>query len=138
MFETFKNAKVRVSYTPSEAGIKVSIEVEGKYTHTFSPKSKVGKFITELEPKVLENKLIGGTYVFKDGKLLDFRFSDYQGYIRSQDDIEILAEKVGFKDSKELKKAKDVRLLVRSLNNSVIVAIMTTSLVVQVKIFILT
>ena len=106
MFETFKNAKVRVSYTPSEAGIKVRIEVEGKYTHTFSPKSKVGKFITELEPKVLENKLIGGTYVFKDGKLLDFRFSDYQGYIRSQDDIEILAEKVGFKDSKELKKGQ--------------------------------
>lgn len=99
MFEVINNANVRVNLVPTEYGIKVNIEVNGKYTHTFSPKSQVGKMVMEVEPQVLEAKLNGGTYVFKDGKLLDFRFSDYRGFIRSEKDIETLAEKIGYEDA---------------------------------------
>lgn len=99
MFEVIKNAKVQMNLIPTEFGVKVTIIVNGEHAHTFSPKSQVGRVVMEVEPEVLRAKLDGGTYVFSGGKLIDFRFSDYRGFIRDKDDIEILAEKIGYADT---------------------------------------
>lgn len=101
MFEVVKDAKVRVEmkFNTIENDISIYVEVEGKYQtyqHTFSSKSQVAKIAKEVEYPILKEKLEKGTYVFSDGKLIDFRMSDYRGYIRSEDEINGLADKVGF------------------------------------------
>lgn len=100
-FEVIEKAKIAMNYILTESGTKVRIVINDKYEHIFSQKSKVSKLVMEMEQEVLFNKLNGGTYVFSSGKLIDFRFSDYKGFTRSQDDIEILADKIGFKDSRK-------------------------------------
>lgn len=115
MFEVVKNANVNVQmkFDSHSEGIVIHIEVDGKhrtYQHTFSPTSQVAKIAKEVEYPILKSKLENGTYVFSDGKLIDFRMSDYSGYVRSEGEINGLAEKVGF-SRKKLNKAANGDLL---------------------------
>ena len=100
-FEVIQNANVdvKLKFDPKSEEFVVEVVVDGKYgsyTHTFSRKSPVNKIAREVEFPILKEKLNGGTYVFSDGKLIDFRMSDYRGYVRSENEINSLAEKVGF------------------------------------------
>jgi hypothetical protein len=105
-FEVVENARIAMNYILTETGTKVRIVVNEKYEHTFSQKSKVSHLVMEMEKEVLFNKLNGGTYVFSNSKLIDFRFSDYKGFIRKQGDIETLANKIGFADSRKEDKSR--------------------------------
>ena len=116
MFEVVKNAKVdvKMKYDPKSEGFVVHVEVEGKYDtyeHTFSHKSNVAKMAREVEYPILKEKLENGTYVFSDGNLIDFRMSDYRGYIRTEDEINGLADKVGFSRQRQNNRAVNGDLL---------------------------
>lgn len=116
MFEVVKNANVKVDmkFDPKSERFLISIIVDGKYDtyhHTFNEKSQVAKMAGEVEFPILKEKLQNGTYVFSDGKLIDFRTSDYNGYVRSEDEINGLADKVGFSQQGKGSKAVNGDLL---------------------------
>ena len=104
-----KNARVKTSLVLSDQKarfgempeLNVVIEVSPRsggfevYRHTFDRKSSVHKMSQEMEFPILEAKFDGGTYVIMDGEIVDFRFSDYKGYIRNQSQINEFSESIG-------------------------------------------
>jgi hypothetical protein len=96
-FHVIKNAKVHL--TPLAKGA-YSVIVNDTYTHTFDAKSKLAKDALEMDRDSLLARLNGGTFVFLGDRLVDFRYSDYQGFIHSNDGIQALGEKIGFDVSK--------------------------------------
>lgn len=77
--------------------IAAIIEVDGKYQHEFSPKSRVSKHLELMEPKDLAARLSGGHYFFIDGKLHDFRDGAYaqNGFVHDDATIGILMNVIG-------------------------------------------
>ena len=74
----------------------VRIIVNDHYFHTFDAKSRESRLVSEMELSVLEKKFNGGTYIFThDGDLVDYRTSDYKGFMHSADAIKTLSEKIG-------------------------------------------
>lgn len=96
-FTVIKNAKVHV--TPLAKGA-LSVIVNDTYTHTFDGKTKLAKDAQEMDRNALLARLNGGTFVFLGDRLVDYRYSDYQGFIHSNDGIQALGEKIGFEVSK--------------------------------------
>lgn len=86
-------------------GLSFSIKIEVSknpysndvYTHIFDSKSDVVKMLNVMEFPIIEEKMQGGSFLIDDdGHIVDFRFGDYNGCIRSQDQIDNLSEEIGF------------------------------------------
>lgn len=104
MFDLIKisNARVDLKVIPTEKGCKATITVNDRFTHTFDVKSRESRLLQEVEVEVFRQKLNGGTFIFSaDGKLVDYRTSDYKGFIHNEDAIQTLSEKIGFGRSKQ-------------------------------------
>lgn len=93
------NAKVELKVVEdSKKNLVVRIIVEDRYIHTFGVNSRESKLINEMELSVLQRKFNGGTYVFTtEGQMVDYRTSDYKGFMHSQDAMNTLSEKIGCK-----------------------------------------
>lgn len=95
--ETFKNKTKELC---------LAIIVNDKYTHTFKSNSTESKLLSEMELSVLRNKMNGGTFIFtEDGILVDYRTSDYKGFMHSEEAIKKLSEKIGFNIAAQSRKA---------------------------------
>lgn len=66
------------------------------FEHRFPTTSRVSKALDEYTPEDVENRMSGGSYFFIDNKLVDFRYSNYRGFIHTDDSIERLIETIGF------------------------------------------
>lgn len=76
-------------------GSSVIIDVDGKHTHTFDPKSRISLALDHMPLQDLEKRLNGGHYFFIDDQLVDFRDSQYNGFVHSDDSISKLMETIG-------------------------------------------
>ncbi len=95
-FRVYKNASVKVAYhTISESNIGLSICVEHEAPHVFEAGTAEARLIEQMDLKIIEEDFNGGTYVFRFGKLIDYRKNDYSGYTRSLDEINALADTLG-------------------------------------------
>lgn len=101
-----ENAKV-VTRTVRDTSVKLELSgnnydclqiiVNDRYTHTFPRNSIESKLLVEMESSVVNKKMNGGTYIFtEEGVLVDYRTSDYKGFIHSEEAIAKLSEKIGY------------------------------------------
>lgn len=97
-FEMVRNAKV-AGFRKIEDGPKrrdvFSIIVNDKYEHSFRPTDKESQYLAYSRPEAVAERLNGGSFFFVGDKLIDYRNSEYQGYIHDERSIEALAEHVG-------------------------------------------
>lgn len=93
-----ENAKVeiKINHDSRSESLSLSIIVNDIYQHTFPFDSRESKLLQEMESSVILNKMNGGTFIFtEDGILVDYRTSDYKGFMHSEDAIKKLSEKIG-------------------------------------------
>lgn len=96
MFKVLKNAKVEVSF--KEMGgddIRLVIQVENEMPHIFDKKARENKYLMEMDIQTIQEKFNGGTFVFKDGKLLNYRDAFSVGFVRDSDDMNRLSDIIG-------------------------------------------
>lgn len=91
------NAKVEVMIvSDGKKDMLLRIIVDDKFIHTFEASSRETRLLNEMELSVLQKKFDGGTYVFSEtGQLVDYRTSEYKGFIHSDEAIRTLSEKIG-------------------------------------------
>lgn len=82
------------------------IVVNDRFQHTFPNNSVESKLLREMELSVITAKMNGGTFIFTEsGDFVDYRTSDYKGFIHSDEAIQKLSEKIGFSNAPESRKA---------------------------------
>lgn len=95
---TLTNAKVELMMVDDgKKNMVLRIIVDDKFIHTFDAASRETRLLSEMEMSVLAKKFNGGTFVFSSdgGHLIDYRTSDYKGFIHSEEAIQTLSEKIG-------------------------------------------
>ena len=97
-------------------GSSVIIDVDGKYSHTFDPKSRISQALGHMSLDDLETRLNKGHYFFVDGQLIDLRDSQYNGFVHSDDSIAALMETIGVSTVQPNRR----RQLTRALGDSTI------------------
>jgi hypothetical protein len=95
MIERIRNARVKVStnngFVPS-----LIIDVNEKYQHVFSPNSRESRLLMQTDMETIGRLFDGGSYLFIDGILRDYRGSNFKGFQHSDEAIAALAEKLGY------------------------------------------
>lgn len=80
------------------------IIVNDRYSHTFSANSRESRMLAEIDMDTIRQMLNGGTFVFSQEKLVDYRADShdtYQGFVQSDEAIKQLIEHIGFKNTKK-------------------------------------
>jgi hypothetical protein len=96
MFKVFKDAKVEVTIREMKRDdIRLVIQVENEMPHTFEKNAKENAYLQEMDLPTIQERFNGGTYIFNNGELIQYRDSAYRGFIRSADDMNTLSELVG-------------------------------------------
>lgn len=94
--ELLRSATVKAkSVDLGKKGESVIIDVNGKYSHTFDPKSRISQALGHMSLNDLEARLSGGHYFFVDGQLIDLRDSQYNGFVHTDEAINTLMEVIG-------------------------------------------
>lgn len=111
--QVIRNAHVDVrAELAGEKGPVLRIIVNGQFDHKFSPNSRESRMLTEVDIATIQGLLNGGTYVFSNGKLVDYRAdrnATYKGFVQSDEAIEQLIEHIGFEAPKNGPFANGVR-----------------------------
>lgn len=98
-----RNAQVRVTASKNSKNFPVAtIHVNGEYTHTFSPESRVSRALETMDVETLQALMSGGTYFFVEDTLVDFRYGNYQGFIHEDEAIEQLVKVIGIERTAEM------------------------------------
>lgn len=102
-YEICRNARVRVTASKGKNNFPVAtIVVNGQYHHQFSPESRVSRNLETMSVEALEALMNGGTYFFVEGTLVDFRYSNYTGFIHEDESIKQLVNVIGISEAKKL------------------------------------
>lgn len=101
MIEVIRNARVLVQPILQGAkGPQLQITVNEKYQHTFSPNSRESRMLMEVDIPTIQQLMDGGYFVFAGGRMVDYRGSNYKGYVQSDEAIKQLMEHIGFEAPK--------------------------------------
>lgn len=95
MFEVIKNASCKVWYHENKDTVQLYLAVENKEPHLFPLNASENKLIQQMSLKTIEEKFNGGTYVFNGNKLINYKDSTYNGFVRTTEDINILSDVIG-------------------------------------------
>jgi hypothetical protein len=101
--EIMRQAHVEANYGPVTGKSPIPslvLTFNNKYQHTFEPETNEGKLILQFDLLDIAKMFSGGTFVFFEGKLRDYRGPDYRGFIQSDDSIEHLMDTIGVMDYK--------------------------------------
>lgn len=102
MFKVLKDARVRVFYNEvSKDDIRLGIQVEDEMPHMFEKNDSENRLLEQMDLKTIQEKFNGGTYVFNNGKLIQYRDSFWNGYVRSQEEMNMLGEIIGSQAAKQ-------------------------------------
>jgi len=105
-FKVVSDAKVSAQYhTVSNTDIRLKISVNDEMPHIFEKGRSENKLIEQMELKSIEERFNGGTFVFLNGNLIDYRVAEYNGYIRSDEEIKVLSDVLGVSVSPKSKTA---------------------------------
>lgn len=98
--QIIRNAKVELKHTFKGDGLVLIIIVNDRYIHEFSPKSRESRALQTTDIKILEQQFNGGTYVISDEEIIDYRLSNYRGFIQSDVAMANLQEVIGAEKTK--------------------------------------
>lgn len=96
-FALVQNANVKLDVINSDAGSMPVITVNDTYQHAFPSKSRVTQGLNFFSPEQLQDRLDGGHYFFIDNKLVDYRDSEYNGFVHSDNSINKLMDIIGYR-----------------------------------------
>lgn len=74
---------------------QLTIEINGQYQHTFKPTSRESQLLLQMDINTISALFTGGTYVFYDDVMRDYRRGDYRGFIHNDDSIKNLSDIIG-------------------------------------------
>jgi len=97
MFDLLRNAPAEVApqFDPQGRLLMVHALIAEKYQITFDSKSPICQQFYRSGLAGIEKMLNGGTYMFCNGQLVEYRTADYKGFIHGDDSIEKLAGILG-------------------------------------------
>lgn len=102
-FTLIRNANVKVTHMVNEKKQNVAhIVVNDKYEHRFTPKSRISKHLDVMKAEDLQERLNGGTYFFIGDTLVDFRDGAYNGFIHTDESINVFMDILGYQNRKDL------------------------------------
>lgn len=95
-----RNADVEVIAGRDRSNANIAIANIGGYEHRFDAKSRVSRALDMMSADDLAARLTGGQYFFMEddngeNQLIDFRDSQYDGFVHTDDSIEHLMEVLG-------------------------------------------
>lgn len=90
----FRNAQVHLDLDPDGA-LVLEMSDDHEKSHTFKKGSSVYSALQGLSWKDVENRFQNGNYFFANNRLIDFRTSEYTGYVATDEGIEILMDEIG-------------------------------------------
>jgi len=96
-FNIIRNAKVSATIGgTNQYGIPfLEIEIEGQFRHSFSADSKESALLTQMDLHLISTIFSGGTYVFYNDVMRDYRRGDYKGFIHTDEAIDHLSNIIG-------------------------------------------
>lgn len=95
-FKVYKNASVKVTTRLlKKDDIRLVLQVENEMPYMFPHTAYENKLLTKMDDKSLLEKFNGGTYVFLNGELIQYRDSSYTGFVRKVDDMKEIADVIG-------------------------------------------
>lgn len=96
-FELINNANVNVTKVFNPQGnVQARLKIDDRFEHTFPSTSRISKHLSLMEPQQLAQRLSGGHYFMVDDQLVDFRTSEYKGFIHDERSIGALVDNIGF------------------------------------------
>lgn len=96
--KVLKSARVqaeRISNGSKELINIAIIDGDNTIYHSFDGKTEVFKAMNSFDDYEMKRKFDYGHYCVMDGVLISFRYSDYNGFIHSDDSVKILADVLG-------------------------------------------
>lgn len=118
-FEMIRNADVEVEQTFNSKNFPIAnITVNGQLTHRFDASSRISKSLDVMTPSDLAGRLDGGNFFFANGQLLDFRDSNYRGFIHSDASIGKMIEVIGYTGKDEDTGGAQIDRMRRKMFNS--------------------
>jgi hypothetical protein len=112
MIVRLKHAKV-LATSDFEYSPKLTLLIEGvfkgtkhEFTHTFSPNSRESRLLLTTDMQTINRLFNGGSYLFVNGVMRDYRSSTYKDYHHSDDAIDALVERLGYSVVEPMKPGK--------------------------------
>jgi len=100
-FKIIRNANVEAKVVGGHNGNvmpRLGIVVNDTYEHTFSEASKESALLMQMDLNTISAIFTGGTFVFYNDKLRDYRRGDYTGFIHNDESINKLSDIIGVTD----------------------------------------
>lgn len=94
-YEMIRKAPVTIEAEKNYEGKYIAMADIAGNPVSFPAKSRISRALEIMPPNELGEKLSGGHYFFVNGNLIDFRDSNYVGFIHSDQSIDSLVEHVG-------------------------------------------
>jgi hypothetical protein len=95
-FELVRNAIVEASSHRDYRNHPIAkIVVNGKYTHQFTASSRISRSLETMSEQDLQDRMQGGTFLFVNNNLVDYRDGFYNGFIQDDASIAALARVIG-------------------------------------------
>lgn len=110
-FNLIRNADVKLTHVVDAKKRNVAeIVVDGKFHHRFSPTSRISKHLDVMKPKDLEARLKGGSYFFVEDQLVDLRDGAYNGFVHTDESINVFMDVLGFQHRPKGSRARPASL----------------------------
>ena len=95
-FELVRNAIVEASSHRDYRNHPIAkIIVNGKYEHVFSSSSRISRALDTMTSQDLQDRMMGGTFLFVNNDLVDYRDGFYNGFIQDDASVAALARVIG-------------------------------------------
>ena len=104
--KVLRNASVHVEPVIQKSGVSAIATVNDMYQHIFSPKSSIVRAFKTAGVQAVQDRLDGGTFVVQGDQIVDYRDSNYKGFIHSDESIAQLSQHVGSENFKASKRVK--------------------------------
>lgn len=101
-----RNASVHISPIVTPKNVSARMVVDGMYEHIFDPKSSIVQSFKTAGVQAVQDRLDGGTFIVHEDKIVDFRGSNYKGFIHSDEAVKMLSQHVGDENFKSNKRVK--------------------------------
>lgn len=102
-YELIRNASVELTQVIDHKRRNVAeITVNGKYQHRFSPASRISKHLDVMTAHDLQQRLNDGTYFFIGDSLVDHRPGQYDGFVHTDDSVDVFMDLLGYQQKKDL------------------------------------
>ena len=97
MHTLLKQAPAKANYQYNDKGSveKVIVTIADEFHHTFDGCSRITKYANRAPESEMNARFDRGSFFIVDGKLIDYRESDYTGFIHSDANIAALIKHIG-------------------------------------------